>query len=790
MPDFASFKSTYKSLPLETINETGRILQEKYFKNRDTADKLQSSLNNLNVHSKDKPIVTQVIADTNNELNNLNGEYEKADNVIRNIVQRIDKDDVLKTAVQDKTNYDVTLKTLQEKSLDPKSGITNEAIQAFVIHSNISKKGTIYKDENGIIQNRLTVEPPPIKIDPTDTILKITEQLTKNPDIIERTYPGVSAQIAGYLGVTKETLKGVNPIKIQSAVASWINTQPEIKNYYDYINSAKVIQKFGNEPVPLDRMLQDFNLYIRGDGSTYQLSKDEKGGITEIDTNLSNIAQYLIQNSDSGNGFDQNKYNLLSKQMYISLATARDLGQISEMGNIFGFSQSTSDTKYMENWVARVDYEHRKQNEQITDLVYKNTRVMPNTDISVNDYNIKVQKSKQDLDKARTALSITDPILKEEAKAKYAIAKQTYERDNFIYHNYINGALDQSPQLRANLENTYQNFIKKIEIPSGANKDDYVPSFDKFVNWLRGNEELGTYKQVYPNKIKDLNTFISNAKAPFSLQAAKDISLTDVYYALDDIKETFLNDVSKYIKTNGLQGGYGRAVSFEGVDKNGTPINSTINQLISDQIWKNSTAYETVGSANDSDSKMLDTWLNENKINFKDWDLTTNTYESNMHLIGAHDLTFTNKVDGTVKNIVVTQDPRNAIENSLTQAERILSMSTSPQVNDFAINQVAFASYYDSFSNLFDEEKLVQKTQTETDIYNIPLRKADNSIEGGTLHIRKEGNKYVGYPIINGIISNSPYGDGGLGATGKTVTELINNITKIVYFPQYYGRTK
>ena len=204
MPDspFASFKGTYQPLPVQVFDETQRVLQDQYFKNRDAEDKLRSSINNLKVDDKDRDVLNRTIASVDEQLSSINGEYEKAGNVIRNVVRNIDSNDELKAAVQDKANFDAALKQYQEKALDGKSGITNEAVQAFVILSKNSKKGSIYKDENGVIQNRMSISPPPLKVDTDDMVMKIAEQVTKNPNVIEQQYPGAKVQLANYLGVT------------------------------------------------------------------------------------------------------------------------------------------------------------------------------------------------------------------------------------------------------------------------------------------------------------------------------------------------------------------------------------------------------------------------------------------------------------------------------------------------------------------------------------------------------------------------------------------------------------
>lgn len=93
---FASFKGTYQPLPIETFNETGRILQDQYFKNRDTEDKLRSSINNLKVDDRDRDVLNRTIASVDEQLSSINGEYEKAGNVIRNVVRNIDSNDELK----------------------------------------------------------------------------------------------------------------------------------------------------------------------------------------------------------------------------------------------------------------------------------------------------------------------------------------------------------------------------------------------------------------------------------------------------------------------------------------------------------------------------------------------------------------------------------------------------------------------------------------------------------------------------------------------------------------------
>ena len=804
MPDspFASFKGTYQPLPIQVFDETQRVLQDQYFKNRDAEDKLRSSINNLNVDDRDRDVLNRTIASVDEQLSSINGEYEKAGNVIRNVVRNIDSNDELKAAVQDKSIFDATLKQLQEKSLDGKSGITNEAVQAFVTLSKNSKKGSIYKDENGVIQNRMSISPPPLKVDTDDMVMKIAEQVTKNPNVIEQQYPGARVQLANYLGVTEQQITSVSREQLQAAVGTWLMTRPEVKNYYDYINTAKVVNQFGDGAVPIDRLLSDFGLAIGSDGNgelaTYSLMKDEKGNVVEIDTSLSGIANRFIEEAKDKNGkLDINKYNQLSRQFYIDLATNLDKGKISDFAGMFAFTKYNTTTKYLEDIDAKNRREDERQQRTINGMFYNSGGVQTSPEFDIKEQELRIGKSRDNYKKQndeytrllelkkKSPSDVTDFEL-ENARKAMGVAKRQMVTDEHIYTQLANTAIT-DPLIKSKVDSEYEMLYNetKEKIKGANNVTDYIPTKQELYDYLSGKSNLPLKRQLK----SELNVSREKVQTTFG-QVPIDNSPITISERLTTLKNNFQELTQKKVRKEGLKGVSGQQVTFTENDKNGNLVESSIHPFMGDEITRNSTNYTVRAIAGkesgDLNGISLDEVLKKKGVDLYNYNVSAKAIKGNKNATFVYGLTFTPKnKDAKTQPIYleVQGDPTMAAQNALTMTKLVMEKvdrNKIPEAYDWAKNELGNAIYKDAFSELENVEYAVKSIPDGTEVFAIPI-KTGVGLQTANGIIRVRNNMYEFVPYIKydsqgrGILDTNAY----MG--GKTIQELYNNIAEKTY---------
>ena len=243
---FAQFQSTYKSIPTQVYEQTGKELEAKYYENRQQSSLLRQGLSNAKVEDRNIGHLAKATTDVENMLDQVDGKWHYASNTLYNAKDRITGDKALNASMEDYAKAQATKADVQKQFEEGK--IDQEALNAFYTNDKRYNNKAIELDENGQATNRWATPTPPPKVDTTKKILEINTLLLqhKNDIIAGRTGEGTpvfalysaNPALKGY--VDKETFSGVNEQTLANAAKNWIDSTPEVKQYYNYINDAKV----------------------------------------------------------------------------------------------------------------------------------------------------------------------------------------------------------------------------------------------------------------------------------------------------------------------------------------------------------------------------------------------------------------------------------------------------------------------------------------------------------------------------------------------------------------------
>ena len=364
---FAQFQSTYKPIPTDVYERTGQELEAKYFKNKQEYSLLRQAMANSKVEDRNIGILAKVTTDVENTLKEVNGKWHYAGNILFDAKDRIINDKELAASMEDYAKSQNAKTELQKKFEDGK--IDQDAVSAFYINDKRYNNKAISKDENGQLLNRWNTPTPPPKVDTDKKVLEITTLLTQHKDSlaagnvqgtpVAEIYENHPA-LEGYIRVGTAT--GVDGNKIANAVKAWINSTPEIKQYYNYINDAKVfdavteknvngeyLQNENGEFIQRDITAKDFRdlgIQVSDNWVTEQNSmiyKDEDGNI--VTSSIKGVSPdfketELYKELLDATGSDK----LALQQLYKKALTDMQTDKIVDFSRQFGFKEYHNET--------------------------------------------------------------------------------------------------------------------------------------------------------------------------------------------------------------------------------------------------------------------------------------------------------------------------------------------------------------------------------------------------------------------------------------------------------------
>lgn len=765
---FASFRGTYQPLPISTFDETNRVLQDQYYKNREAEDKLISSLNNLNVDDLDKEVLYRTVGDVNSELSSINGEYEKAGNVIRTVVKKLDTNDELKAAVQDKANYDATLKSLQEKSLDPKSGVTQEAIQAFAVLSKKSKKGAIYKDQYGTIQNRMSISPPPLKPDVDKEVFEIIKELRAKPNKGESNLHSDAA--SAFFGYAKtDTVSQMSEEQLRDAVTAFINTKPEVLNYHNYVNTARV------EALNRDITFEDFrnlgiNVNDQGEVVDQFITDPKTGKKHQILNRADNILKGQIIRAKE-EGVD---VNTRLKELWLNTKNAIDLGRYGDLAGTFAYQQTESD------YLKTVEYE-KKLKEFDRQEKYKIAFAAQDvTSIFGKQYNIKEQKEYLKNQRIELNKKRNDP---KSSPDEIAQLEQDLAQEEYLANTVINKQFD-NPLIRTSLQTKYNEILnhfgskKGREFLSKIGLDDSSNGFDLFVKMMKN--------EAFTPIVNDPNRYDTQFSEELSLLLDRSKN-GGMLGRIGISNKGIMNEIQEIIKENGITGMYSTVLNLGTDNFEQHPLH----QYMGTKLVERANATTILGDVTEDGHKvLLSDELAAKGYNSYNYNIYAAPITSNSSFRNAYKLYISPKNKDAANQETIEYDVQlnPSIGDQVTEEidSKIFENTdgTNSTVNDYILNNTAYRNYGVQFNKLMLAEEQGVNIKEGQLINNVTIRDAKGNKGLSNLKVREYNlpnskQVVIGAFVVdnNGVeIGSQPY------AFGTNIPSLIKHLANQTFF--------
>lgn len=736
---FAQFQSTYKGLPLEVFEKTGQVLEEKYYKNREESSQLRQYLSTMNVEDRNMGHLAKATSDVESMLEEVNGKWHYANNILYNAKERIGGDKLLKASMEDYQKSE-TYRAEQQKRFE-EGKIGEDAYEAYLINNKRFNDKPIEQDEFGQVKNRWYTPPPPSKIDIDKKVLDIVTLLSQHKDSLPAGKNNTGSPVyelykanptlEGF--VDKYTASGVSPEKIANAVSAWINTTPEVKNYYNYINDAKLFNEL--------TLRDDEGQYLKDEAGNYLqrdlTAKDFRDlGIKVTDDwkTLSNVVELPGVNGlatmASIRGMTPNFkethifQELLAQgatekealqHLYKNALTSNQLQNVVDFGSSFAFSEFDSDTIKNEGyWFNKNLAQKRKEEANLFEAWSTKAPMIKNTNFSLAGMN----KQKEDLVTARDAYKPGTPEWN-------TYNAEIRNLDN-IQKGLRNTYFDNTPEGATVLQNTYAKLLKQL-----PNKDREL--------FKQHEEEV---KKYLSGKSTTLGfEYNGNARGylPFALrpQATNPIIFgpNRIGDALADAKI----NVGKAFEKSIADGNVNYDITtLDFVDDNNElhPISTELGNLILDR----GNSFVNLGALNKQGEKMtLDDYYAENNIDRSNYDPIAQFSDN----YGTFVIKFVpNKADvkplDNDARIVIQPNPANedAIMSSVLNLVRNKNVGVSSTVNSWLNQQTSNLIFNNTFEPIRDKLASVyantgsanfNETIKEFDITDVPISKTDSN---------------------------------------------------------------
>jgi len=473
---FAQFQSTYKPLPISTYERTGELLESKYYRNREQSSLLRQAMANVKVEDRNIGHLAKATTDVENMLNEVNGKWHYASNILYNAKDRLTNDKALNASMEDYAKEQATKQDVQKQFEEGK--IDKKALDAFYTNTKRYNTKAIELDENGQAINRWAAPVPPPKVDTEKKVLEIVTLLNQHADTLAM--PGTdimeiyksNGNLRGYVDLY--TNKGKDPNKLGEAVKAWINSTPEVKQYYDYINDSEIFNAVTERDEKGNYLQDEYGDFIQkdltpSDFRALGIDVDDKWNTWSNKVHLpgiNGIITSMVVKAMSPNLKETGLYGNLREQglsdreavqqMYKKVLTDLDTDKIVNFGRQFGYNEIDhkviKDEMFFYN-MARAD---KLRDDQ--DFYYVNPGLT--TNVKLNDYNAtETQDLLGKLIEERSSINV-DPITRK---------NEDYTRYNQLDYE-IKNIRNQERILRSS-------YLKSVE--GGVYADELFKEFTK-----------------------------------------------------------------------------------------------------------------------------------------------------------------------------------------------------------------------------------------------------------------------------------------------------------------------
>lgn len=513
----ASFKPTYVGLPIDQYEKTANVLENKYYQNQETIDKLDHYFNNVDVRDVNKSIIDEQKNLVKEQLNKTiqPGELQFAGQIIHKIVKDVDANPLLNAAVQDR-QVQIADQQDQQKRLDKKDITSDQIGYANLINYFTNTQKLELDPITNTIKNKYQPTTIPNYVNIEDKVEQIVSKLGVN-------FEGTTSALGlppGYFA----TVKGKDPNTIRAAVKSWMESSDEYKSYQDFVTKGVTLQNFARiDPNTNETILET------------PTAKDFRAIGFDVDDN--GILHTNIQVTKKGKTVKQDvPKQFLSKEdsqsqrlaLWGQAFNAHENDKAINFSGLFGSREI--DIHKNDNWFLKLNWDHEdKQNNMI---LTGNTPLttLPDFNMRKSEEAIKANADyiqNQD-DIIKNGGKLNDPLAYTRAKASIKNTQYTKEILSSQFGNsqegneWLNSAYIQFKKGNPKFANTtvkdFQGYLDgSIPIPETIKKDvqsKYYPGSYGGTNVEIGaNADLNAYKKEYTNK---LGTYANNT--PISTQ--------------------------------------------------------------------------------------------------------------------------------------------------------------------------------------------------------------------------------------------------------------------------------
>ena len=254
---YASTRPTYIGRPVEAIQQTNAILNNRYVANKAAYQSNIDALNNLDVEDQNKEIVQDQADSTENLFKDTinNNQFEFADNVVSTATNEIKSNDELKYAVMSKASKNQSFKELDETVTNGDlDAVTSNRLKAYANNTNY-KRLTIDKD--GTVHNSFSM--PTVVKDPK--LGKQITDMTANLKASSRPITFKDGKTLSYAGGAWRMSgqeESIDEVQATQAISQFLQQEPQ--------NIAYFAQQ---------QRLDDVDMLVRNEDNTFVL--DDKG---------------------------------------------------------------------------------------------------------------------------------------------------------------------------------------------------------------------------------------------------------------------------------------------------------------------------------------------------------------------------------------------------------------------------------------------------------------------------------------------------------------------------------
>lgn len=558
----ARFRDTRVPMPLDVYEKTGNILQQRYDENIANEDKLgqlQESAKSK-VADKNRSIVDDNIARTRSILSEINGNYHRANDIIRKAYKEFSTDPLLTKAVEDKNYQDLVQKERQERFKAGK--ITQDQLAAANIRDSIfNQKKLEYNPETKTFSGTFRPTDIPDYVDIEKEIIDLSKAVEFTKD-----KPGErNALYQKYKGI--DTILADNTYKnVSDAARAYIMSSDRYKNYVNFMAESNTIKQ-------LARKNQETGEYYIADPTVQDFRN--------VGFNISDSGEIVSEKQKTKKGEVQhqnvpvNIYNLSPDERRAQLMQAY---ATYETGLAENFARTLDARREnIHDITAAREYQRKLREDQINSQIFGGfTSVTPATQLTNYDLKERNENITALENEVRRLKSIPEKDLTAFERQKLydnqvALAQSKYVRDA------VKDKVLQDDRVVANLHRDYSDLLN--DYPGLKElKNRGIFTEENYKNYVTGKDTKTLAPYLNNNTGGGELKYKSTFAAPL-LYSSNQLQNKTLGSVINEKKEEFDNIATKHIKKNPVSVTYDVLSAFNQKGEN-TYLNTAVDNLV------------------------------------------------------------------------------------------------------------------------------------------------------------------------------------------------------------------